>query len=53
MGNLGLNGESPVKSTRPSCRKFRNDAVQPQRHALAHNLGNFMRQPELPKEQAK
>ena len=29
--------------TRLSCRKFRNNAVRLQLHALAYNLGNFMR----------
>ena len=36
--------------TRLSCRKFRNNAVRLQLHALAYNLGNFMRTLALPKE---
>ena len=31
-------------------RKFRNNAVRLQLHALAYNLGNFMRTLALPKE---
>ncbi len=31
------------KWTRLSCRKFRDNAVRLQLHALAYNLGNFMR----------
>lgn len=33
-----------------SCRKFRNNDVRPQLHALAYNLANFMRTLALPKE---
>jgi hypothetical protein len=29
--------------TRLSCRSFGANAVRPQLHALAHNLGNFLR----------
>ncbi|MDP6874411.1 MAG: transposase, partial [Alphaproteobacteria bacterium] len=36
--------------TRLSCRKFRNNEVRLQLHALAYNLGNFMRTLALPKE---
>ena len=32
-----------IKWTRLSCRKFRHNAVRLQLHALAYNLGNFMR----------
>ena len=38
----------PVKWTRLSCRKFRHNAVRLQLHALAYNLGNFMRTLVLP-----
>ena len=40
----------PIKWTRPSCRKFRNNEVRLQLHVLAYNLGNFMRTLALPKE---
>jgi hypothetical protein len=33
-----------------SCRKFRDNAVRLQLHALAYNLANFMRTLALPKE---
>ncbi len=36
--------------TRLSCRKFRNNEVRLQLHALAYNLANFMRTLALPKE---
>ena len=36
-------GKNAVKWTRLSCRKFRNDEVRLRLHALAHNLGHFMR----------
>ena len=41
---------TPSTGTRLSCRKFRNNAVRLQLHALAYNLGNFMRTLALPKE---
>ena len=34
--------------TRLSCRRFQNNAVRLQLHALAYNLGNFMRTLALP-----
>ena len=43
-------GKNAIKWTRLSCRKFRNNAVRLQLHALAYNLGNFMRTLALPKE---
>jgi len=43
-------GKYAIKWTRLSCRKFRNNAVRLQLHALAYNLGNFMRTLALPKE---
>ena len=33
-----------------SCRRFRNNAVRLQLHALAYNLANFMRTLALPEE---
>jgi hypothetical protein len=35
--------------TRLSCRSFAANAVRLQLHALAYNLGNFMRTPAMPK----
>jgi hypothetical protein len=43
-------GKYAIKWTRLSCSKFRNNEVRLQLHALAHNLGNFMRTLALPKE---
>ena len=36
-------GKNAIKWTRLSCRKCRHNAVRLQLHALAYNLGNFMR----------
>ena len=41
-------GKNAIKWTRLSCRKFRHNAVRLQLHALAYNLGNFMRTLALP-----
>ena len=41
-------GKYAIKWTRLSCSKFRNNAVRLQLHALAYNLGNFMRTLALP-----
>ena len=41
-------GGAKRKWTRLSCRKFRHNAVRLQLHALACNLGNFMRTLVLP-----
>ncbi len=41
-------GKNVVRWTRLSCRKFRHNAVRLQLHALAYNLGNFMRTLSLP-----
>ena len=38
-------GKNAIKWTRLSCRSLRNNAVRLQLHALAYNLGNFMRDP--------
>jgi hypothetical protein len=43
-------GKNAIKWTRLSCRKFRDNAVRLQLHALAYNLGNFMRTLALPRE---
>jgi len=37
-----------INWTRLSCHSFRNNAVRLQLHALAYNLGNFLRAPNLP-----
>ena len=42
-------GKNAIRWTRLSCRKFRNNTVRLQLHALAYNLGNFMRTLALPK----
>jgi hypothetical protein len=41
-------GKNAVRWTRMSCRKFRNNEVRLQLHALAYNLANFMRTLALP-----
>jgi hypothetical protein len=43
-------GKNAINWTRLSCRKFRNNAVRLQLHALAYNMGSFMRTLALPKE---
>jgi hypothetical protein len=43
-------GKYAIKWTRLSCRKFNHNAVRLQLHALAYNLGTFMRTLALPKE---
>ncbi len=43
-------GKNAKKWTRLSCRRFRNNAVRLQLHALAYNLVNFMRTLALLKE---
>ena len=43
-------GKNAIKWTRLSCRKFRNNEVRLQLHALAYNLANFMWTLALPKE---
>jgi hypothetical protein len=37
-----------IKWTRLSCRTFASNAVRLQLHALAYNLGNFMRAVAMP-----
>jgi hypothetical protein len=41
-------GKNAIKWTRLSCQKFHNNAVRLQLHAVAYNLGNFMRTLALP-----
>src|SRR4029077_2936311 len=42
-------GKNAIKWTRLSCRTFAANAVRLQLHALAYNLGNFMRALAIPK----
>src|SRR5438094_10594954 len=42
-------GKGAIKWTRLSCRSFVANAVRLQLHALAYNLGNFMRTLAMPK----
>jgi len=42
-------GKHAIKWTRLSCRTFAANAVRLQLHALAYNLGNFMRTLAIPK----
>jgi hypothetical protein len=42
-------GKNAVKWTRLSCRTFAANAVRLQLHALAYNIGNFMRTLAMPK----
>jgi Transposase DDE domain group 1 len=42
-------GKAAIKWTRLSCRTFAANAVRLQLHALAYNLGNFMRTLAMPK----
>src|SRR6201998_4165853 len=42
-------GKGAIKWTRLSCRTFDANAVRLQLHALAYNLGNFMRTLAMPK----
>ncbi|MFP6890430.1 MAG: transposase, partial [Nitrospinota bacterium] len=41
-------GKNATKWTRLSCQNFRNNEIRLQLHALAYNLGNFMRTLALP-----
>ncbi len=43
-------GKNAIKWTRLSCRKFRDNALRHQLHALAYNLADFTRTPASPKE---
>ena len=42
--------KNAIRWTRLSCLTFRNNAVRLRLHALAYNLGNFLRTLALPKE---
>ena len=46
-------GKGAIKWTRLSCRSFAANAVRLQLHALAYNLGNFMRTLAMPKAAAQ
>src|SRR3954451_14278357 len=46
-------GKNAIKWTRLSCRTFAANAVRLQLHALAYNLGNFMRTLAMPKTVAR
>ena len=41
-------GKNAINWTRLSCHSFRNNVVRLQLHALAYNLGNFLRTLTLP-----
>ncbi len=41
-------GKNAINGTRLSCHAFRNNEVRLQLHALAYNLGNFLRTLALP-----
>ena len=43
-------GKNAINWTRLSCQSFRNNKVRLQLHALAYNLGNFLRTLALPQE---
>ncbi len=43
-------GKNAINWTRLSCHSFRNNEVRLQLHALAYNLGNFLRTLALPQE---
>jgi hypothetical protein len=44
-------GKGAIKWTRLSCRTVAANAVRLQLHALAYNLGNFLRTPATPEPQ--
>ena len=46
-------GKNAIKWTRLSCRTFAANAVRLQLHALAYNLGNFMRTLAIPKRRGR
>ncbi len=43
-------GKNAINWTRLSCHSFRNNEVRLQLHALAYNIGNFLRTLALPQE---
>jgi hypothetical protein len=46
--DTGKEGKNTIRWARLSCRKFAHNAVRLQLHALAYNLGNFLRTLALP-----
>jgi hypothetical protein len=46
--NVIKEGKGAMKWTRLSCRTFAGNSVRLQLHALAYNLGNFMRTLAMP-----
>ena len=45
-------GKYAINWTRLSCKRFRDNEVRLQLHALAYNLGNFLKRAKLPEEVA-
>ena len=43
-------GKYAINWTRLSCRRFRDNEVRLQLHALAYNLGSFLKRADLPEE---
>ncbi len=43
-------GKQAINWTRLSCHSFRNNEVRLQLHAIAYNIGNFLRTLALPQE---
>ena len=43
-------GKYAINWTRLSCKRFRDNEVRLQLHALAYNLGNFLKRAKLPEE---
>ena len=41
-------GNNAVNWTRLSCKRFRDNEVRLQLHALTYNMGRFLRRPDLP-----
>ncbi len=41
-------GKNAINWTRPSCHSLRNNEVRLQLHALAYNIGNFLKTLALP-----
>ncbi len=46
-------GKGAIKWTRLSCQSFAGDAVRLELHALAYNLGNFMRRWRCPRQRSR
>ena len=45
-------GKYAINWTRLSCKRFRDNEVRLQLHALAYNLGSFLQRADLPEEVA-